>query len=183
MDGRRSTTQPASAAATDALDAYLAEAYTTHGPALVRFLRSLTRDEAAAEDLAQEAFLRLAREVAAGRTPDSAAAWLFRVGRNLATSRARRVSVAHRHAGSLPTPAADGAPDALAIRGEQARAVRAAMAGLPDDHREALLLAAEGYRGPEIAARLHRTPLATRALLCRVRGRLRTQLLAAGLEP
>ncbi len=182
MDGR-TTTQPSQATDTDAANAIVTDAYLTHGPALVRFLRSLTRNETVAEDLAQEAFLRLAREVAAGRTPDCPAAWLFRVGRNLATSRGRRVTVAARHAGTLPLPAGVEAPDTIAIREEQARAVRAAMAGLPDDHREALLLAAEGYRGPEIAARLHRTPLATRALLCRVRGRLRGQLLAAGLEP
>ena len=182
MDGRR-TTQPSPAADTAATNAMVTEAYLTHGPALARFLRSLTRDETVAEDLAQEAFLRLAREIAEGRTPDCLAAWLFRVGRNLATSRGRRVTVAARHADALPRPTGLEAPDTLAIREEQARVVRAAMATLPSDHREALLLAAEGYRGPEIAARLHRTPLATRALLCRVRGRLRGQLLAAGLEP
>ena len=182
MDGHP-TSQPSPASDTAAMDALVADAYVTHGPALVRYLRSLTRDEAAAEDLVQEAFLRLAREVASGRTPDCVSAWLFRVGRNLATSRGRRATVAARYAGALPVPAGVEAPDALAIRDEQARAVRAAMASLPDDHREALLLAAEGYRGPEIAARLQRTPLATRALLCRVRGHVRVQLIAAGFEP
>ena len=182
MDGH-TTSQPSPAADMAAMSALVSDAYLAHGPALVRYLRSLTRDETVAEDLAQEAFLRLAREVAHGRTPDCVSAWLFRVGRNLAMSRGRRVTVAARHAGALPVPAGLEAPDALAIRDEQARAVRDAMAALPEDHREALLLAAEGYRGPEIAARLQRTPLATRALLCRVRGRVRVQLLAAGFEP
>jgi RNA polymerase sigma-70 factor, ECF subfamily len=167
----------------NATRALVGEAYLAHGPALVGFLRAYTRDFTLAEDLAQEAFLRLAREVAAGRTPDNVGAWLFRVGRNLATSRARRSAVATRLAPSLVQPGSQDAPEAIAIRAEQTDALRAAMADLPADHRAAVLLAAAGYPGPEIAARLHRTPLATRALLCRVRGRLRLQLMAAGMEP
>ena len=39
-----------------------------------------------------------------------------------------------------------------------------------------MVLAANGYRGREIAADLGRTELATRALLCRARSRLRARL-------
>ncbi len=38
----------------------------------------------------QESFLRLFKEVEAGRTPDNVRAWLYRVGSNLAISRGRR---------------------------------------------------------------------------------------------
>jgi DNA-directed RNA polymerase specialized sigma24 family protein len=63
--------------------------YLAHSAALRGRLLALTRDPAVADDLASEAFLRLAVELAAGRAPD-ARAWLYRVGSNLVVSRARR---------------------------------------------------------------------------------------------
>ena len=46
-------------------------AWTEHGPALTAYLTSLTRDPSAAEDIAQEAFLRLTREVGGGRAAEA----------------------------------------------------------------------------------------------------------------
>lgn len=59
-------------------------------------LLALTRDPSIADDLVSEAFLRLALELHAGRAPNDARAWLYRVGANLVVSRARRASVATR---------------------------------------------------------------------------------------
>src|SRR3954447_10123125 len=73
-------------AVSTAFEAYHAEIYN--------FLRRSTRDEAAAEDLLQEAFLRLTREVDAGRTPEHVRGWLYRVASNLAISRGRRRTTA-----------------------------------------------------------------------------------------
>ncbi|HKF85712.1 MAG TPA: sigma-70 family RNA polymerase sigma factor [Candidatus Limnocylindrales bacterium] len=158
------------------------DAFSRHAAGLHRFLRSLTRDDALAEDLVQEAFLRLTSEIAAGRQPANPGAWLWRVGRNLATSHARHAAVESRSAWRLVGPDTDEAPEHAIVRAERDRAVGRAVACLPPAHRLAVLLAAEGYAGPEIAERLDRTPLATRALLCRVRGRLRVELAALG-EP
>jgi len=154
------------------------DAFGRHASGLQRFLRSLTRDDALAEDLVQEAFLRLTAEIVAGRQPANSGAWLWRVARNLATSHARHVAVESRSAWRLVGPATDEAPEHVIVRAERDRVVRRAVACLPPAHRLAVLLAAEGYAGPEIAARLDRTPLATRALLCRARGRLRGELAA-----
>ena len=71
-------------------------AFRAHAPALRGRLIGLTRDPAAADDLLGESFLRLATEIDAGRAPLEPAAWLYRVGRNLAISRARRTAVATR---------------------------------------------------------------------------------------
>src|SRR6266516_6126858 len=68
-------------------------------------LTQRTRDAEVAQDLAQEAFLRLAREIEAGRQPRDTGAWLRRVGANLAASRGRHLQVVDRHAASLPRPA------------------------------------------------------------------------------
>ena len=161
-------------------DTLIADMYAQHVAALTRFARSFVREDAAAEDLAQEAFLRLAHEVRAGRTPDNVAAWLFRVTANLATSRARRAAVAARFADSLDRPEAEPDPEAMTLDLERYQALRAALDELGPTDRTAVLMAAHGYRGPEIAARLGRTQLATRTLLCRARGRLRARLTAEG---
>src|SRR5918994_4051627 len=73
-------------AVSTAFESYQAEIYN--------FLRRSTRDEGAAEDLLQEAFLRLTSEVDAGRTPEHVRAWLYRVGANLGISRGRRRTTA-----------------------------------------------------------------------------------------
>lgn len=161
-------------------DTLIARTYADHAAALTRYARSFVRDEAAAEDLVHEAFLRLAREVREDRTPDNVAAWLFRVTANLATSRARRVAVAARFADALDGPEADPDPEAAVIDLERYEALREALQELAPHDRTALLMAAHGYRGPEIAARLGRTQLATRTLLCRARGRVRARLTTAG---
>ena len=70
--------------------------------------------------------------------------------------------------------------DSIVRRERDAEVFRALAEARPDD-REAILLAASGYRTREIATQLGRTELATRALLCRARGRMRRSL--AVLEP
>src|SRR5215211_4492638 len=71
-------------------NAAAASAFEAYSGELFSFLRRGTRDQAAAEDLLQDAFLRLAQEIAAGRSPDNVRAWLYRVAANLIISRARR---------------------------------------------------------------------------------------------
>ena len=51
-----------------------------------------------------------------------------------------------------------------------------ALAAARIDDRQAIVLAASGYHTREIADRIGRTELATRALLCRARGRVRRSL-------
>jgi RNA polymerase sigma-70 factor (ECF subfamily) len=159
------------------------EAYAAHRDGLVRHLTQVSRDPGVAEELAQEAFLRLAHEVEAGRAPDDTAAWLHRVGKNLATSRGRHLQVADRRAGELPRPADPPSPDEVVAGGELTVAVAAAIERLSGTERHALLLAAHGFGGPEIASSIQRTPGATRTLLCRARAKIRAHVRIAGLMP
>lgn len=163
--------------------AIIEAAWSAHRPSLVRRLTALTRDPEVAEDLAQEAFLRLTREVEAGRIPDDAAAWLHRVASNLAASRGRHLTVVDRRAGELARPDSPPTPEALAVQAETAAALRSALGELSSTDRDALVLAAHGYRGHEIAALLGRTSGATRTLLCRARGKIRGRLVLAGFSP
>jgi RNA polymerase sigma factor (sigma-70 family) len=150
------------------------EAYDAHGEALRLFLVRHTRDAAAAEDLAHEAFVRLLTESAAGRGPLNVRAWLFRVGMNLVASRARHRGVAARHADALADRATAPSPEELLLDREASLALTDLLAGLPGDARAAMLLTAHGYSGAEIARHIGRTELATRSMLCRQRTRLRS---------
>lgn len=158
----------------------LEAAFVQHRAALVRRLTMVTRDADVAEDLAQEAFLRLAREIEAGRLPDEMGAWLHRVGTNLAMSRGRHLQVVDRRAGTLPRPDEPDSPEQFVVDGELAAAVGEVLALMSGTERRALAMAANGYGGLEIAASLGRTPGATRTLLCRARAKIRGHALMAG---
>jgi RNA polymerase sigma factor (sigma-70 family) len=157
----------------------LDELYRGHAAGLTRWITGMTRQPDAAEDIVSEAFLRLARELAAGRRPDDPAAWVAQVARNLAISRARRLSTAAKFAPRLVDRGAGDDPAMAALASERTAVVQTVLASLPPAERMAVVLASQGVRGPEIADRIGRTPLATRALLCRARRRMRPLLVEA----
>lgn len=156
-------------------------AYEAHRPQLIRYLTGLTRDPSTAEDLVQDAFVRLTIETAAGRAPDDVGAWLHRVAHNLAMSRGRRLSVADRRRAELAVPDQPKSPESLALKSEQDREVQDAVSDLQAVHRYALMMAAMGYGGIDIARSIGRTEAATRTMLCRARAKVRTRLNAAQL--
>jgi RNA polymerase sigma factor (sigma-70 family) len=99
--------------------AYVESAYESNRPSLHRYLTSVTRDAALAEDLVQDAFLRLTVEANAGRFPDDPAAWLHRVGHNLAMSAGRRRSVATRPYRALERSDDPASPEDVIVGSER----------------------------------------------------------------
>jgi RNA polymerase sigma-70 factor (ECF subfamily) len=154
-------------------------AYAEYGPSLRRRLTAFARDEATAQDLTQETFVRLLGEVRAGRVPENIGGWLWRVGQNLATSRGRRIVVADRHRRDLVHVTVVSSPESVALANEAHAEVLAALAVLDGAGRAAVTLAAQGLTGAEIARSIGRSPSATRTLLCRSRARVREAALAA----
>lgn len=148
-------------------------AYDAHHDALRAYLERYTGDRADAEDLVHEAFVRLITESAAGRRPAHVRAWLYRVAVNLATSRARRRGVATRRASELLAQDVVPSPEDVLLDREVVSRLNGQLAGLSDDARTALVLAAHGFSGAEIARHIGRTELATRSMLSRQRSRLR----------
>ena len=67
----------------------LAQWYEAHGTELMLYARQWNADQQA-EDLVQDAFVRLLRQ---RKCPDNVRAWLFRVVRNCSISRARRLKL------------------------------------------------------------------------------------------
>jgi len=160
-------------------DGIIEAAYTKQAGPLLNRLTGITRDPFAAEDLMQEAFVRFVVEVRAGRIPDDPGPWLYRVGHNLAMSRGRRMTVADRRQGELPLPGNAPSPEEMALESEQNMWLRDAVAELGPTHRHAVILAAHGVRGPEIARSIGKSDSATRTLLCRARTKIRGLLLEA----
>ncbi len=154
----------------------IAAAYDANERDLFSFVLAVTRDEAAAEDIAQEAFLRLVREANAGRYPANARAWLYRVAVNLARTRARRRFVADRWRAFFASKETVGSPEDDVLRRERRAELDAALAALPTEARMAFLLATDGHSGEEVAAILGRTEGATRTLLWRARRELRQRI-------
>ncbi len=143
---------------------------------LYQFARALVREPEAAEDVVAESFARLIREVHAGRGPVDARGWLFRVAANLVVSAGRRRAVAARLLPRLAARENAEPADAPALRDERKAELLSALSHLPADHRAALLMAAHGFAGREIAAAIGRSEPAVRTLLSRARLDLRNRM-------
>jgi RNA polymerase sigma-70 factor (ECF subfamily) len=160
-------------------DIWVADMMEEHLPALQRYVRSLVRDQDETADICQEVALRLLVAARSGHRPDTPAAWMYRVAHNLVVSGARRRAVASRAAEHLVDRRDVAGVDSEILEREQHVRVRESLLAAPADDRTAILMAANGRPGREIAARLGRSEEATRSLLCRARARIRGQLLAA----
>jgi len=156
--------------------------YRTQYDALVRYALAMTRDADAAEDVAQECFVRLLKQAAAGRMPEYADLWLRRVAANLVASGARRRAVAERWEPWLRQDGTDDhSPEDVLVSRERDGRVRGAVDRLSPHARTGLLLAAEGYSGREIAHAIRRSEMATRTLICRARSKMRENLRLNGI--
>lgn len=105
-------------------------------PRLVGALGLLCGDGPTAEDLAQEALVRLWERWDTNRRPDHPMAWCYRVGLNLARSGARRRAIELR---LLRRVAADRGADDGTEALTQALVLRAAVLALPVRQRQAIV--------------------------------------------
>ena len=162
--------------ATDFATDFTSEAFDAHHHHLRRYLTSITRDPDVADDVAQEVYARLVREVGRSRAPHDMPGWLLRVGRNLVIDRGRRRQVDIKVRGRFrENSVGPSAEDEYLLR-EDGLELDRLLARLGSTDRTALKMAAQGYSGAEIAAALGISEGAVRTRLSRARGRLRTLL-------
>ena len=179
----RSTTRPTGAALVVAnVEHDAALAYDEFARRIRAFAISATRDGELADDIVQEAFLRLVVELKAGRPPTNVGGWLYRVAGNLIVSRGRRKSIADRARAFLVRRDVEPSPEDDALLHERDRTLAMALSKLPADARVALLLAARGMGATEIGIAIRKSPGATRTYICRARVKLRDELAALGYE-
>jgi RNA polymerase sigma factor (sigma-70 family) len=148
-------------------------------PLLRRVVGARVRDPDTVDDLVQET---LARVIAArGRLDDEAVApYAIVTARNLTSSLAREEERGRRHRPRLVDLSEPERPEDAALRQEEAAAVEAALAGLPDHEREAVVAhEVEGVDTATLAEARRSTPGAVGVQLARTRARLRLDYVLA----
>lgn len=135
-------------------------------PSLWRYVHRLVGDADAADDIAQEAFVRLLdRPDLRG---DSARLWLFTVATNLVRDRGRTATRRKRLLSATPfVPEASPPASERAERAERIAAVRDALRELPERDRHLLLMREEGFSYREIAAVIGVAPGSVGTLIAR----------------
>jgi len=134
----------------------LIQLYDQLRPALLAYLGGLGLSLSEAEDIIQEAFLRLLGQVNAKGEHENPKAWLFRVAHNLTMD-------LYREGQRFAQPGTDGgdllegllapadSPEEQAIRNEQMLRMHTALGRLTQQQRAAVLLRAEDLRYREVA--------------------------------
>jgi RNA polymerase sigma-70 factor (ECF subfamily) len=163
---------------TDRAEADLTALVREYSGLLYRVALSVLRNPAEAEDVVQDAFLRVLQRRHSLAAVVDIRPWLVRIAWNLALDRVRRTRpdqmddlfAAGLVAAGLP------ADQALAEAGQIKQVLRA-MEHLPKKERQALLLSAmDSLSAAEIGAILGRSESSVRSLLFRARAHLRQRL-------
>ena len=171
-------------------DAALNDLMQRHAAGVFHFLYRMVGNEDDANDLAQETFVRVFKSCKSFREGSKFSTWLFTIAANLARNHFRWRSRHPTH--SLEAQAGDSgqttgdilpsntaAPDQEALSSERGEAVRAAVKGLPEDLREAIVLCEWEEQSVARASEiLGTTPKAVESRLYRGRILLRERLKA-----
>lgn len=154
-------------------------------PRILRYVRSVVRDPADAQDVTQETFMRAHSRRGTLRDPDSVVPWLYSIATHVCLDRLReRARQAARVSGIAPEalPAVDPAGSAQ-LRVEQAEmsaCVQGYLGELSDSYRAVLLLHdVHSLTCPQIADLLGDSTGAVKIRLHRARKRLRGALRTA----
>jgi RNA polymerase sigma-70 factor (ECF subfamily) len=122
-----------------------------------RYLILSSVNPGVAEDLTQEAFLRLYASMENGQSVDNVSAWVFQVARNLAVDHLRKKDPLNRADSELmetvATDLPDPAPDAeqMVLEGEGRQRFEASLRTLSHQEQQCVYLRLEGLRYAEIA--------------------------------
>jgi len=159
------------------------EVYSRHSTMIYNLALRMSGDREAAADLTQDIFLRIYRHLGSFRGNSSLKTWVYRVGLNQCRSRLGRKRpleqpLAEEGAeGVAPLPDPARGPEEIAMAGETAERVTAALAGIHLAFREAVVLRdLQGLEYEEIAQLLD-VPIGTvRSRIARGREALRLAL-------
>jgi len=174
------------AAGDEAGFSYLAQKY--HRP-IIHFLFRMVRNQAIAEELAQEVFLRVYRSRESYRAEAKFTTWLYRIATNLAVNHARDtrheraarnvyLDAPDEETGTTPDVADEGlSVEQSLLRAERMKAIRTHVIALPERQRMAVLM--HKYQGMdyrEIGEVLKLSESAIKSLLFRAYQTLRDKL-------
>jgi RNA polymerase sigma-70 factor (ECF subfamily) len=148
-----------------------------HAPRVLSLARRLLKDPVEAEDVTQEAMLRLWKIAPDWRAGEAkVSTWLYRVGSNLCTDRLRKKRGVALDEASEMEDETPNVEDQM-IAADRGRALRQAMDRLPERQKLALTLRHfEEQSNPEIAEVLETSVEAVESLLSRARRALAADL-------
>jgi len=149
--------------------------YDRYVQQVYRYVRMRVPHEQAAEDITSQVFLTALARIDSLRSEGSFAAWLFRVARNAVQDTYRARSTSSVEAEVLEAlPDMDPGPEALALAGENAVALRALIDTLRPEQQHVLALRfGADLSATEIGAMLDKSPEAVRVALHRAIKELR----------
>jgi len=137
------------------LEREVTEIFTRLRMPVYRYVLSIVADPAEAEDVAQEAFLRLYTVARGGGKVENVPAWIFRTAHNLAVDRVRKRDRRRLceidTLGELAEAGGEASPEADLAEKQRREAVRSALAALSPQERRCVDLRSEGLRYREIA--------------------------------
>ena len=155
----------------------LEDLYVRHAPDAVRLAFLLTHDAALSEDLAQEAFIRVAGRFHHLRSTGAFDAYLRRTVVNLCMSHHRHEKVARSYVRREVERTGGREPSTAQPDVETADALRAALGALPDRQRAAVVLRFYAdLSEQDVADALHCSVTAARSLVFRAMETLRTTI-------
>jgi len=156
----------------------LATLVETYSSLLFRVVHSVVRNQAEAEDVVQDVFVRVLEHRRSLQEVREMRVWLVRIAWNLALDRRRRIRPEQFDEGFVEGLVAKSVPvDEAFEEARRMRAVLREMERLPEAERHVLLLSVTDELGTaEMAEVLGRSESAVRALLFRARTRLRERL-------
>lgn len=146
--------------------------YRTVARRLAVYVARLTHDIALAEDITQDAFVRMLTSARAGLSDEDARRYVYRVATNLVRDHMRRRAAEERR-DDASEPMRRGSSDAIDLRLD----LEPSLAAISPRDRQLLWLAyVEGYSHREIARIAGLSALSVRPLLFRARTRLLNDL-------
>jgi len=138
---------------------------------------AVTRDEADADDVCQDAFVSAIQRIDHCRNPERFGAWLMQIARNRGHDHLRARARPVLSLEGMEIESGQASPQRQAERGDQRARLLAAMGELPQERREVLLLHdLEGWTHREIAERMRLPPGTVRSHLHHARRRMRALL-------
>jgi RNA polymerase sigma-70 factor (ECF subfamily) len=150
--------------------------YDKHVAAIYRYVYYRVRDDAEAEDLTSDVFMRALKAMPRYEPRQAFLAWLYRIARNAVIDRARRGNrqVSYEDALEHPTPDQIVVPDDQVLAHSDNETLRGALAKLTPLQQEVIVLRfLEGYSTEEIAKIVGKREGTVRGIQFRAIGTLR----------
>lgn len=153
-------------------------------PHVRKFAGSLCASPQDAEDATQEALIILYRKIGTLRATGALASWMFRIVRNECLRQVRLLVARSDAASDGAEASAEPSAEEAVLRGLEAERIAAAVAALPRDQRQVLIMRdVQGLPGRTVAHALGLSTAAMKSRLHRARAALRHSLAANEQSP